>query len=116
VRFAETGEEAFVRAADAKTQPGYQHPPFTGQLKQLIADFAAVFQDVLPKTPAQWDDGFRRDLDYEKEIEFLGERRRCISTLHDWKRAESKGHVATCSTSSFPASPMASPWGWNASS
>jgi hypothetical protein len=70
VRFAETREEAFVRAADVKTQPGYQHPPFAGELKQLMADFAAVFQDVLPMTPAQWEDGFRRDLDYEKEIEF----------------------------------------------
>jgi len=70
VTFAEDGEEAFVLAADLKPQPSYQHPPFTGPLKLLMQDFATVFADVFPKTAAQWEDDFRRDLDYMKEVEF----------------------------------------------
>jgi hypothetical protein len=70
VKFAEDGREAYVLAADLKAQPCYQHPPFKGALKQLMKDFARVFKDVFPKTAAQWEDGFRRDLNYMVEVEF----------------------------------------------
>jgi hypothetical protein len=46
----------------------HQHPHFEGERKELMQVFAEVFADVYPKTPEEWEDGFRRDVHVDREI------------------------------------------------
>ncbi len=61
--------EVFVRADSVKESEASHHPPFDAKLKKLMRDFSKLFRDVYPKTPEQWENGFRRDTNPEREVE-----------------------------------------------
>jgi hypothetical protein len=42
--------------------PPLRHPPFGEPEKKIFERFAQTFAEVYPRTPEQWEDGFRRDM------------------------------------------------------
>jgi len=60
--------EVYIPVGEGKKSE-YQHPPFDTETQKVFADFSEIFAEVLPMTVAQWEDGFRRDMHPEKEIE-----------------------------------------------
>ena len=46
----------------------YQHPPFTPEVRDLFAQLKLALDEVYPRTIDEWEDGFRRDRNPEKEI------------------------------------------------
>src|SRR5688500_15185081 len=45
-----------------------RHPPFPEEARAHLRRLRAVFHDVYPNTLGQWEDGFRRDADPDREI------------------------------------------------
>jgi hypothetical protein len=64
------GDEVFVNAGDLKTRPEPVHPPFGPEYQPLWERFSTVFAEVLPKTPEEWEHGFRFDQNPDGEILF----------------------------------------------
>jgi hypothetical protein len=53
-----------------------RHPPFPPDTMALIEEVRQTFEDVYPQTLAEWEQGFRRDMNPHKEIGlwlFMGE-------------------------------------------
>jgi hypothetical protein len=46
----------------------YQHPPFTEEIRDHLRQIMASIGEVYPLSLEQWEDGFRRDANPEKEI------------------------------------------------
>jgi hypothetical protein len=46
----------------------YRHPPFTGDRKLEVLTLVYAFPGVYEQTYAFWEDGFRRDLNPDREI------------------------------------------------
>ncbi|MBL9216564.1 MAG: hypothetical protein JNG83_13890 [Opitutaceae bacterium] len=64
-----TGQDTPVYADPSQLVPGaYRQPPFTGEAAECIRTLAAELQDVFPQSAEEWEDGFRRDLDPDREI------------------------------------------------
>jgi len=59
--------DVWIDATTAGQAP-LRHPPFPEEIREHFRRFAALFHDVYPITPEQWEDGFRRDTNPEKEI------------------------------------------------
>jgi hypothetical protein len=49
-------------------QGQYQHPPFGPEVRAVFAQLNAAFDEVYPRTIDEWEDGFRRDRNPEREI------------------------------------------------
>lgn len=49
-------------------QSGHQHPPFEGELKEAIQSLAIDLAEVRPLSYEEWEDGFRRDQNPDREI------------------------------------------------
>ena len=47
----------------------YYHPPFQGELATKISEIQRVFYGLRGMSYAEWEDGFRRDMHPEKEID-----------------------------------------------
>jgi hypothetical protein len=60
--------EYFVNAADGKIASGYKHPVFDDEERKIMKYLVHVFRDVHPMTAQEWEDGFRKDTNKEKEI------------------------------------------------
>jgi hypothetical protein len=61
--------EVFVNTAELEVSFGHSvHPPFTGGLRDLMDEFAILFAHLYPKTPEQWEDGFRSERNLASEI------------------------------------------------
>jgi hypothetical protein len=45
-----------------------RHPPFPPEIKDILVRLQAVFQDIFPRTLAEWEHGFRCDREPEREI------------------------------------------------
>jgi len=54
--------------AAALKQGWYQHPPFEGDGRNAIRFLVDALADVYPQSYEQWEDGFRRDQNPEREI------------------------------------------------
>lgn len=59
--------EVWVETATLKPSP-HQHPPFDDELRAIMHRLADTLGEVYPITVEQWEDGFRRDKDAEREI------------------------------------------------
>ncbi len=59
--------EYFVNAADAKIGE-YKHPEFGKERKEEMEKLVDIFHEVYSLTAQQWEDGFRKDTNMEKEI------------------------------------------------
>ncbi len=46
----------------------YQHPPFDDGIREMLASLVANLSDVYPLSLNEWEDGFRRDRNSEREI------------------------------------------------
>src|SRR5258706_15891283 len=63
------GQADAVYAESAEFKFGQkQHAPLSTELRALIVTLAADLADVYPQSLEQWEDGFRRDRDAEREI------------------------------------------------
>jgi hypothetical protein len=61
--------EVWVDANSLKTEKGpFLYPPCSEEIRAYFREFAETFHDVCPKTVDQWEVGFRRELNPEKEI------------------------------------------------
>jgi hypothetical protein len=60
--------EVFVDAKTLRKETTFRHPPFDEKVRDLLREFAEALADVYPTTVEQWEDGFRRDMNPEKEI------------------------------------------------
>lgn len=49
-------------------QSAYQHPPFDEETRAYLRQIKAMLDEVYFQTLEQWEDGFRRDRDAEREI------------------------------------------------
>lgn len=58
----------FVNAAKAKPGTKYKHPVFSDELKRIMRYLVNVFSDVHPLTAQEWEEGFRKDTNMDKEI------------------------------------------------
>lgn len=47
---------------------GFRHPPFDDEIRELVKEIQIHLKEVRPKTYKEWEDGFRKDVDPEKEI------------------------------------------------
>jgi hypothetical protein len=60
----------WVSAAQASALPrSVRHPPFKADVKRLIKRIHAAVAKVDDKTITQWEDGFRNDCNYMREID-----------------------------------------------
>ena len=50
-------------------QSEYRHPPFSGVRREKVLFIADSLKDVSPMTYESWEDGFRRDLHCDQEID-----------------------------------------------
>ena len=60
--------EYYVNAADAKTFKGYRHASFDKERKKIMRYLEEVFSGVYCMTAEEWEDGFRKDTNMDKEI------------------------------------------------
>ena len=69
VRSQVEGREGVVWIDPGKLKVSdYQHPPFTGERRDKIAQIQAAFPEVYDKSYEFWEDGFRRDTNPDREI------------------------------------------------
>lgn len=61
--------EYFVNAEEIKKRTTPIHGEFDAEKKKTMKYLAGVFREVLPKTPLEWENGFRCDQHPEKEID-----------------------------------------------
>ena len=57
----------YVEAAQLK-QGEYQHPPFEQDIREILEQLARDLADVRPLSYSEWEDGFRRDHNPERQI------------------------------------------------
>ena len=62
-----SGEDVWVAAHELQPGPLLQ-PPFAEDVRELIREIQRALERVHPQTLEQWEDGFRRDLQPEREI------------------------------------------------
>lgn len=62
------------------TKSDFRHPPFDAETGEVFAEFADIFAAVFPMTVDEWEDGFRRDMHPETEID--GWKRIAAAFLH----------------------------------
>ena len=63
----ETGEVVWAKVTDLKQGP-VRHPPFEGEVRELVVRIQKSLEEVYPHTYEFWEDGFRRDANAEREI------------------------------------------------
>jgi hypothetical protein len=62
-------------------QGQHRHPPFTGARREKVLYIEQTLRDVYPKTYEAWEDGFRRDLRVDQELDLWV---RVASCLNDF--------------------------------
>jgi hypothetical protein len=63
-------EEVWVDSRDGLTPGPYQHPPFDEAARDYLRSIKAALDEVFPMTLEEWEDGFRRDANPEREIAY----------------------------------------------
>ena len=73
IRITVQGREGEFWADASRFKPsGYKHPPFNEQVEDILRDIMAKLWEVHPLSLEQWEDGFRRDTNAEREIAIWG--------------------------------------------
>jgi hypothetical protein len=63
------GHEGFVWVRPSDLHPGkIQHPPFEEEIRELIKQIQDAFAEHRSLSLEEWEDGFRRDANPEREI------------------------------------------------
>ena len=71
VRTRMSGQEGEFWVDASKLKPGaYRHPPFSEEVRGILGNIEETLREVYPLTLEQWEDGFRRDANAEREIAF----------------------------------------------
>ncbi len=60
--------EVWVDPHTLDRQVEFRHPPFGEEVRAIIAGLSDTFQDVLPMSPEEWQDNFRRDCRPARDI------------------------------------------------
>jgi hypothetical protein len=63
------GGYEFWEFPDQVKQREYLNPPFSRRVRKLLAEIQETFWDVRPQSLDEWEDGFRRWMDAEVEID-----------------------------------------------
>lgn len=98
-------EPMYMEAADLKLG-AVQHPALDAELRSEIAGLAAELDDVYSQSAADWEDGFRRDHDPEREIAgwlHLAAILKAMTSRHGYDQAQRKECfriLLACSTGS----------------
>src|SRR2546421_8961646 len=58
----------WVAASQLKMDGSYQHPPFSEEVRDFLRRIKAALDEVFPQTLEGWEDGFRKDINAEREI------------------------------------------------
>lgn len=75
-----TDEVLWVDAAEINVAQGqHRHPEFSGARREKVLYIEQSLRDVFPKTYEAWEDGFRRDLHVEQELDLWVRASRCLS-------------------------------------
>jgi len=74
-------DAVWVVAAEVNAETSYQHPPFKGEKMDNIRYIQRSLREVHPLTYEKWEDGFRRDLNVENEIEAWMHCSRCYNNF-----------------------------------
>jgi hypothetical protein len=61
-------EPMYADASDLKLGSTIHHSSLSEELRDAIARLAADLADVYPQSASEWEDGFRRDRDPEREV------------------------------------------------
>jgi hypothetical protein len=59
--------EVFIEAAQMGETP-YRQPPFSEGIRKRLEEIRNTFVEVRPLSLEEWEDGFRRDTNPEKEV------------------------------------------------
>jgi hypothetical protein len=57
----------WIAATQARPGP-YQHGPFSKEVRDYLRQIKQALDEVYPQTLEQWEDGFRRDRNVERQI------------------------------------------------
>jgi hypothetical protein len=60
-------ERVWVDSTKLHPSP-YRHPPFSEEVREYFRTLKQVLDEVDPKSLEEWEDGFRRDQDWEQEL------------------------------------------------
>ena len=63
----DTGGVVWTKASDISQGP-IRHPPFEGELRDIVVRIQKSLEEVYPHTYEFWEDGFRRDANAEREL------------------------------------------------
>jgi hypothetical protein len=84
VRIQIDGSDEIVWADSAQLKQGaLRHPPFGGALREKILYVQQSLADVYPGTYEFWEDGFRRDLHAEQQIDLWVSVCRCFDSFSE---------------------------------
>src|SRR5690349_5054197 len=72
--------EFWADASKLKQSP-YRHPPFSEEVRDILRNIQQALEEVYPLSLEQWEDGFRRDTNAEREIAFWQHLSRVYSRL-----------------------------------
>lgn len=60
--------KVWVQASKGKFQTEYQHPPFSDEVREILRRLRKIFHEFYPRTLDEWEDGFRKDRNPDREI------------------------------------------------
>lgn len=79
IQLGNTGEIVWVDAARLEAaESDHRHPPLSGELREKVLYIAQSLAVVFPKTYEEWEDGFRRDLHVDQEVDIWVRLCRCL--------------------------------------
>lgn len=82
VRICLDGSDEILWADSAQLKPAdHRHPPFVGALREKILYIEQSLADVYSKTYEDWEDGFRRDMHPDQEIDLWVHVCRCLGVF-----------------------------------
>jgi hypothetical protein len=79
-RIAGEAEEVWVEGSSLGAS-GFQHPPFSPELRREMEWLRDALHEVRPLTAEEWEDGFRRDVNMAAEIDLWLLMARCFQNL-----------------------------------
>jgi hypothetical protein len=101
------GHEGLVWALPSQLKPGpIKHPEFDEGIREYIRQIQAAFAEHRPSSFEEWEDGFRRDTNPEREIALWSHAANVYTEFAgDEPSAERRGDVYLCISACLVAGP-----------
>ena len=58
----------WVDISQLRNEGPHRHPPFSEDIRRVIRGIREALHEVYPGTLTEWEDGFRRDKNFEQEV------------------------------------------------